>query len=66
MKLFDKLKSKLGIGGKVDEIVQEMDEENLFTGNREYARAWKRSQRLRGPGYTTSMRKGRTQRERPS
>lgn len=32
--------------------------------NRYWRRAVMRSQRLRGPGYTRSMRKGRTRRER--
>lgn len=62
MKLFDKVKSKLGFGGKVDEVVQNLDPEEVFTGNRAYIRAWERSQRLKGPGYTRAMRKGRTQR----
>lgn len=63
MKLFDRLKSKLGIGGSVDEVVQASAEgEFVVPATRVYMRAIRRSQRLRGPGYTRSMRKGRKQR----
>ena len=63
MKLFDRLKQKLGMGGSVDEVVQAAGDEGIqIPANREYIRAFERSQRLRGPGYTRPYRKGRTKR----
>jgi hypothetical protein len=62
--LFDGIKRRLGLGGSVDEVVQEAqkDGEVLVPANRAYRRAVMRSQRLKGPGYTRPMRKGRVQR----
>lgn len=66
MSLFDGIKERLGLGGKVDEIVQAAQGEGeiLVPANRDYRRAVARSQRLKGPGYTRAMRKGREQRVR--
>lgn len=49
-------------------IVEEIKEDPDFVpANRELRRAYKRAQRLHGPGYTRQMRKGRrVERERPS
>lgn len=67
MKLFDRVKSLLGGGGEkqaVEEIVRAEGEVGV-PATRAYLRAIRRSERLRGPGYTRPMRKGRTQRTNP-
>lgn len=64
MKAFDRIKRALGMGGGVDEVVQAVQAEGevLVPANRAYRRAVARSLRLKGPGYTRPMRKGRAQR----
>lgn len=68
MKLLDRLKSLTGQQAQVDEIVQaaQADEDIVVPANREYIRATRRANRLKGPGYTRPYRKGRDVRERQS
>lgn len=64
MKLFDRIKGLVGGKAQVDEVVQaaQDDDDLVVPANREYIRAMRRAQRLRGPGWTRTFRKGRTQR----
>lgn len=69
MKLFSRLKElaqKVTQPFRKDKPTTELIRSGMQLPNTRYwRRAVVRSQRLRGPGYTRSYRKGRTQRERP-
>lgn len=63
MKLFDKIKGLFGGGDEKQAVAEAVREGEIeLPATRYYLRAIRRSQRLKGPGYTRPMRKGRTQR----
>jgi hypothetical protein len=65
MRIFDRLKD--AVRRKQDDevrVVMEDAEQEHILKNRWHRRMDDRDAKLRGPGYTRSMRKGRTQRER--
>lgn len=64
MKVFDKLKKAIGLG-RTDEVATIAGEQGwTLPDSRYYRRAIVRGTKLRGPGYTRSLKKGRKLRER--